>query len=688
MPKSALEKLAAAKVPAFERREHRPNVAFEITKAELVDEQNRKLDWNIFGALTEVPLELTITGASVVKLVCEDPYFSLLNDPIFSKWMFKKNEVSKSSARTFSKRRITDSNHTARYGEETEEEWTLPQRPIDLNLDGIWFRLSGFSVSESKLTLVFEDRVAAILRSEVGSLITVNRGSFTRAMFIEKLAKLAERNHRAYGKIPLFIPEAKIHQRIAAPTAAEKASDLKSGAARALGPTDGVTVKGQPANPAQLQIMNEALEVAVELRAPFKAQAALIAALIDENDVSNPNPGNPNDRGPLSLIDSTVASLGINPYSVASVCGQFLTGGYAGNGGAINLAHSAPHLSIGEIAHAVQGNLESGEATYQKYAAEAEHAVKVYGASESGEGESTSTVTGPYAFTRGPNETSWDCIQRLASEVSWYAFVRENTLWYVSGDFLFAQEPQLHVERGKHGIDWVNPNIEIGARDRLAEVEVHGRARPWTAVPGNMATVARVGPANGRWVVDSVTLDILDRSDALTAKLIKPLPARPEPAATGTVETPTGETTSGASPKTALAAFNASSSLSEMQLPYLWGGGHSPGALDSVAKGGPGLDCSGSTCWVLKQAGMFTSSAAQTSGELETWGAAGQGKEMTVWASASHVFIEYTIPGHGRAQMNTNGPQNGPRLYTLSTNPTYNVNPAAEGYTARHWPGT
>jgi hypothetical protein len=91
---------------------------------------------------------------------------------------------------------------------------------------------------------------------------------------------------------------------------------------------------------------------------------------------------------------------------------------------------------------------------------------------------------------------------------------------------------------------------------------------------------------------------------------------------------------------------------------------------------------------VLKEAGMFSGSSAIVSGELETFGEAGKGQEMTVWANATHTFIEFTIPGHGRAQMNTNGPQNGPRLYTLEQTPTYNMDPEHEGFTARHPPNT
>jgi hypothetical protein len=677
MPKTALEKLAAATVPAFERHEPRPNVAFDMSRAELVDEKNHKLDWDVFSALKEAPLTLTMTGASEVRLVLEDPLFELLNDPIFAQWMFKEEDVSLSSGRTYAGRRITDSKKAQRYGEESELEWILPERPIDLNLDGVWFRLAGFETKRTTLTLIFEDRVAAQLREKLG-FTTVNRGDMTRAQFIHKQIREAERKH---GHIEFFCPEENIVQPVAESSHAESAGDLKSSAQRSLGEHDGITVKGQPANGSQLQLLNEALEEAVEIKAPFKAQVALVAALIDENTVSESNPGTPFDRGPLSLIDSTVAATHINPYSVKAVSLYFLTQGFSGHGGAKELALTQSHLTPGEIAHLVQGN--ANPEAYKPWVAEAERAVRAYGQTGS-EAEGEQKTPGPYAFTRGPNETVWDSLQRLASEVSWYVFIRDNAIWYVSGNFLLKQTPHMHVERGLHGIDWVDPHIDIGARDNIAEIAVEGRAAFWTAVSGAAVSVGRVGPANGRWCVNTINLNVLDRSDKVTIKLQKPLPARPEPAS-GTapvgVNELEGSAARGAEPGSPLAVFYAYNTLSEMQLPYVYGGGHGQGALAKVRKGGEGLDCSSSTCWALHQGGMFPSQTAQTSGELENWGEAGEGKEMTVWANAEHAWIEFKIPGHAHARGDTVGAE-GPRLQSVWPPPE-----GTSGFTPRHWPG-
>jgi peptidoglycan hydrolase-like protein with peptidoglycan-binding domain len=69
-------------------------------------------------------------------------------------------------------------------------------------------------------------------------------------------------------------------------------------------------------------------------------------------------------------------------------------------------------------------------------------------------------------------------------------------------------------------------------------------------------------------------------------------------------------------------------------LPYIWGGGH--GSWIS-----PGYDCSGSVSYVLHAAGLL--SAPEDSGELESYGAPGPGKYITIYANAGHAWM--TIDG-------------------------------------------
>jgi cell wall-associated NlpC family hydrolase len=65
-------------------------------------------------------------------------------------------------------------------------------------------------------------------------------------------------------------------------------------------------------------------------------------------------------------------------------------------------------------------------------------------------------------------------------------------------------------------------------------------------------------------------------------------------------------------------------------LPYVWGGGHGRWQ-DS------GYDCSGSVSYALHGARMLTTPL--TSGSFETWGEAGPGRWITIYANASHVYM-------------------------------------------------
>ena len=103
--------------------------------------------------------------------------------------------------------------------------------------------------------------------------------------------------------------------------------------------------------------------------------------------------------------------------------------------------------------------------------------------------------------------------------------------------------------------------------------------------------------------------------------------------------------------------------------PYKWGGGRSP--LEDT-----GYDCSGSVSYVLIKAGLLDE--ARTSRTFATYGVAGPGKWLTIYAGPGHVFM--TVCGlrldtGGRGGMGESGPR-------WSPNPRY-----GSGWTVRHPPG-
>jgi cell wall-associated NlpC family hydrolase len=101
--------------------------------------------------------------------------------------------------------------------------------------------------------------------------------------------------------------------------------------------------------------------------------------------------------------------------------------------------------------------------------------------------------------------------------------------------------------------------------------------------------------------------------------------------------------------------------------PYVFGGGHAS-FVDSA------YDCSGSVSYALAAGGLL--GAPETSGELESWGAAGPGRYITVLAAAGHTYmyvdgILYDTAG-----------RSGPYASRWQVGAVDN-----SGYVARHWPG-
>lgn len=105
--------------------------------------------------------------------------------------------------------------------------------------------------------------------------------------------------------------------------------------------------------------------------------------------------------------------------------------------------------------------------------------------------------------------------------------------------------------------------------------------------------------------------------------------------------------------------------------PYLWGGGH----RSFKAKG---YDCSGAVSYLLHAAGLLKRPLA--SGPLATsWGSAGVGQWITVYANKGHTYIvvaglRYDTSAVGEPVNNGSGPRWRSTARTTS------------GYTSKYWP--
>ena len=118
-------------------------------------------------------------------------------------------------------------------------------------------------------------------------------------------------------------------------------------------------------------------------------------------------------------------------------------------------------------------------------------------------------------------------------------------------------------------------------------------------------------------------------------------------------------------PERIAGAINAANTI--VGRPYVWGGGHG----SWYARG---YDCSGAVSFALAGGGFLASPL--TSGQLESWGAPGPGRWLTVYASGSHA---YAVIAGLRWDTVGDASGTGPRWHLAGAVP--------DGFVARHPPG-
>jgi hypothetical protein len=114
--------------------------------------------------------------------------------------------------------------------------------------------------------------------------------------------------------------------------------------------------------------------------------------------------------------------------------------------------------------------------------------------------------------------------------------------------------------------------------------------------------------------------------------------------------------------------------------PYVYGGAHGP-SLDTLQ---PGYDCSSAVSYVLHAGGALGPSAL-VSGALASWGRAGPGRYVTVYANNGHAFMYVAglrfDTSYSGTDTGPNAGQSGPRWRVSATVPDW------AAWSVRHPPG-
>jgi murein DD-endopeptidase MepM/ murein hydrolase activator NlpD len=128
-------------------------------------------------------------------------------------------------------------------------------------------------------------------------------------------------------------------------------------------------------------------------------------------------------------------------------------------------------------------------------------------------------------------EDSWVALGRLADERGWRRFIKgKGTVAYVPETYLAAQDPSYRFKETTGGVDFIDFDFDTGKP--VATVKVAVRASRWAVPVGATVEIVEMGPANGVWVVASISRSLFDLSAQVALTKARPVLPEPEPAAT------------------------------------------------------------------------------------------------------------------------------------------------------------
>jgi hypothetical protein len=542
----------------------------------------------IGDALIEGTLERTIAGASTLNLSILDPNRHLLQSPLL-----------------LERHRVT--------------------------LDGINFLFTKVSQqsSEAPLTLVYEPEVVALIRAVKGPRKAF-RDKVTRAEFVLRIIRAAQG-----PPIRFVCPQLETIQPIkSAVQAHETRSDANLRRGKGLDGDSHLPEKeGGEASPAQRKLGDLALRIAESHKAPTRVMVALMEALLVESNLgelsSNILQGLPGT--PLAGLDHVEQIVG------------FLTGKNwtTEKGGALGNFARHPNAKPYEIAQDVQasgaGLSSHGRANYGAVESEALEWVESFGGGEIEGGGEGPTRFQRYAFEQKAKEDGWACGSRLGKEVNWRFFESAGWVYFIAESDLLRSMRRMTISDSTPGVLDTSFDYDLGKE--VQTVTVSALAKSWAAPPGSRAWVNNHGPADGSYIVSTISAPLAKRDSVVTITLKRPTEPLPEPAPKA-VKSSTGRPKAGASkfgadgnaPRPVEAMISMIEAFDKANNPYDWGGGHG----STFASPSTPCDCSGFVSSVLHAGGYL--STPEASPALMSFGDSGPGEWVTIYSNVEHVF--------------------------------------------------
>jgi len=517
-------------------------VSLNATEELVIDGQ--RMDVNISGSLTGARLTSDYEGVTRLELTIFDPRMDLMRSGALT----RPGKPSKGQKA---------------FAEAAWDRFSAAR----LNLDGISFRLAGAAFSYSYETretrVVFEDELATVMRLRDEAL-KVSRGADTRAEFIGRLVngavKRASLPFTSKGRY--YSPQAGQKQPIAAP-------DDEEGRTKGFPKGRKIPIKTGTAGAQARENLTIALTEADRLRAGERATLALINAGITESEWENKTEeeSDADSSGVLQVQRRTAVTItpsividprtgnahgnvthtravargALNPRSVIECTRLFLLKGFAAySGGAIKYAADNPDAEIYEICQAMQGSgagrESNGQANYGPWTEQAREILDLWG----GAGRLV-TIRESFEFRaggrrNGRSSTWWDDSGSMAEEVRWRRFAHRNRVWFVPDEWLFERAPTFTID-GEHGPaglaaqgvrDFDTSQVDIGLP--TSELRFRVFLPRWGGPPGSTVLLRNLGPLDGKWLIAVNEQDIYATPEDSTLTLVRPAPAKKEPA--------------------------------------------------------------------------------------------------------------------------------------------------------------
>jgi hypothetical protein len=440
-----------------------------------------KVDFKIRNAITDAEIIRTMDGASELRLDLLDPRHRLLNSKVW-------------------------------------------EGTTDVRIDDLTFRLARTQVDGEQLSLTFEDREVAILRSQKKKL-KAYRDQMTRAQFALKLIREPKKRIRWY--IPELHKKRRVMRSGDRPTRREKEDRRERG----LNPGQTLYMSDHALNrvalgPSNIRIADEILDVGTSMGVNYRLLVTAIAVSIHETLLSNPDSAH-SDRdsaGPFQQRPSQ--GWGNSEADVRDVSNSarlFFTAARA-------YQKQNPNATPYQINRDVQRGVISG--AFRKNVLEAREIVDAYRGGSTSAGSDGGDFTAPkrYAFTRGTQgqkENSWRTLIRLAEEVNWRCFVNRGRVYFVSDEYLIRSKPVAVLDFDTEGV--INISGEYDRREDVDQVTVQMDAKRWVAPPGSVILIENCGALDQRYLVHTIRRSLFDTVADVT--LVTPRKEKPEPAA-------------------------------------------------------------------------------------------------------------------------------------------------------------